>query len=35
MVMRVDLRHKTDATSMIEEAMILANETGRPSRACQ
>ncbi len=27
MVMRVDLRHKTDATSMIEEAMILANET--------
>ena len=25
--MRVDLRHKTDATSMIEEAMILANET--------
>ena len=27
MVERVDLRRKTDATSMIEEAMILANET--------
>ena len=26
-VVRVDLRRKTDATSMIEEAMILANET--------
>ncbi len=26
-VERVDLRRKTDATSMIEEAMILANET--------
>lgn len=27
MVTHVELRHKTDATSMIEEAMILANET--------
>lgn len=27
MVVRVDLRRKTKATSMIEEAMILANET--------
>lgn len=27
MVVRIDLRRKTDATSMIEEAMILANET--------
>lgn len=27
MPIRIDLRRKTDATSMIEEAMILANET--------
>lgn len=27
MVIRIDLRRKTEATSMIEEAMILANET--------
>lgn len=27
MVTHVELRHKTEATSMIEEAMILANET--------